>query len=1017
MVFWKRTAELKRRAEFLASQSFVVLAIHVPKDNDKKANSAEQFFAALHGIFRNDPPIQEHVSFEIVAAKDSITFYVFTPLHLKDFIEGQLYAQYPDLQIKQVADYTSQAELGGMHVISTEVKLTKEDVYPIKTYAGLEIDPLAAITAAMTNLEDGEQVWLQVLVRPVGDDWQLKGIQYVQAVKSGKKKASAGIASSAGRLAVSIVQEVVRPGSGAATLSPAPSEPPKLSANEESALKAIESKVTKLGFETLFRLSIIGRDEQTARARVSSVLAALKQFNTTNQNGFTGGNVLVDDFGSWEQYLNREFERKGNILNIEELASVYHFPSVSVETGSLTYAGSKKGEAVGNIPLRENTDASTFTLIGKTDFRNSQKEFGIKIEDRMRHMYIIGKSGSGKSTLQENMAYDDIQAGRGIVVIDPHGEFAEKMIAAVPEHRINDVVIIDPSDREFPVALNVLETDNENFKGMIASGFVSIFKKMFGNSWGPRLEYILRNTVLALLDTPGTTMLGIPRMLTDMQYRSMIVENIRDTVVRDYWTTEFAGMDAKMRAEAISPILNKVGQFLSTSTIRNIVGQPKSTIDIRKIMDEGKILIVNLCKGKIGEDNMRLLGSMIVTKVQLAAMSRADIEAYDRVPVIMYVDEFQNFATDSFAEILSEARKYALGLVIAHQYIAQLPDEVKDAVIGNVGTIVTFKIGAPDAKALQDEFAPTFGTEDMINLERGHVYIKLSVDGVSIPAFSALCYPPKQIDRQYFNYVVEASRATYARPRPVVEDEIEDVAGYKMKRQAQDAAKVAAGILQGGGGAPQMNPVQPTPASPVTTSPQFMPPRQPVQQVQNNVPAQQIIQPIAEPIATPPTPEPVANLVNEQSVLVPNSGLGQGTMQPDGQVKKPKKPRIEKPPKIMHGWVYKEASQRGGNKWFLAEPESDYKAKKAAKEAERAAKIAAYKAEHPNEEVPDDVLDGENFAPTTPPSTPTSPEQSTNKSTAQISDTADSISHSAPGRASSQSEEEIRLEIDKNIQL
>jgi len=700
MVFWRKAAEMRRRAAFLASQSFVVLEIRVPKNNEKSAASAEQFFAAVHGIYRNDPIAQEHISFEIVASRDTIMFYVFTPLHLREFIEGQLYAQYPELQIKQVPDYSRQLNLEGLHVATTKVKLTKDYVYPIKTYATLEIDPMASISAVMSNLTLREQIWMQIVVRPVGDEWQNKGVKYVQAIRAGKsvKNNTLTHLGRVGKFISMVVQEVAQPGTGA-NYGVTPGELPKLSAPQEAALKAVETKITKLGYEIQFRLAVIAETEESTRSKLLSMLATLKQFNTTNLNGFGGEPPKMDDFRSWEQFINREFEEKGSVLNIEELASVYHFPSITVEANAISRAGSKKGEAAMTVPFQDEVPAEDLTIIGQTDFRQRQRVFGIKMDDRMRHMYIIGKSGTGKSTLSENMAVDDVRAGRGVVIIDPHGEFADKIVDAIPENRIKDVVIIDPADREFPVAFNLLEQVGDDFKGMVASGFVGIFKKIFGNSWGPRLEYILRNTVLALIDSPNSTMLGIPRMLTELQYRNEVVANIKDTVIRDFWVNEFAAMDNKQRNEAIAPILNKVGQFLSTSTIRNIVGQPKSTIDVRKIMDEKKILIVNLSKGKIGEDNMALLGSMIVTKVQLAAMSRANVPFAERPACFMYVDEFQNFATESFATILSEARKYNLGLIIAHQYIAQLVEEVRDAVIGNVGTMVLFRVGAPDAEA------------------------------------------------------------------------------------------------------------------------------------------------------------------------------------------------------------------------------------------------------------------------------------------------------------------------------
>lgn len=801
MALWTRSRDLERRAEWLSSQTFVVLAIQVPKNNDKTPQSAEQFFAAVHGIFRNDPIVQEHISFEIVAKEDSITFYVFTPIHLREFVEGQLYAQYPSLQIKQVSDYTKSIPLEGLHVATSKIQLTKEDVYPIKTFTASEVDPLAGITAVMSNLDEREQIWFQMVAKPVGDNWQNRGVKYVQDVKAGKTASnlSGGFLVSVARLLLRVAQEFISPGSGAgATAKPA--EPPKLSAPQEAALKGIESKVTKLGFETVFRLVIISPDVNVATSRTQALLAAFKQYNTTNLNGFIGGEIKIDDYASWEKFITREFEEKGNILNIEELASIYHFPSQSVETSAISWAGSKKGVSPFNLPLKEEIDPKMLTVIGKTDYRERAEEFGIKLDDRMRHVYVIGKSGTGKSTLLENMIIDDIHEGRGIIVVDPHGELADKVIDAVPENRIRDVVVFDPSDREFPIAFNILDITHEDQKGNIASGFVAGLKKIFGNSWGPRLEYILRNATLAILDAENPTMLGIPRMLTDPGFRNSVIPQIKDPVVLDFWKNEWAAKDQKQQVEEMGSILNKVGQFLSTSLIRNIVGQPKSGFDMRRVMDEKKILVVNLSKGKIGEDNSALLGTMMITKVQLAAMSRADVNPKDRPECFLYVDEFQNFATESFATILSEARKYNLGLTIAHQYIAQMSPEVKDAVFGNVGTMISFRVGSEDATALKPEFAPVFDESDLVNLQRGFVYIKLLIDGLAVPAFSAQTLPPKHLESSHRGEVIEFSRSSYARTKEDAEALIDETAGYRQKREAEQASKKAQELLNQGAG-------------------------------------------------------------------------------------------------------------------------------------------------------------------------------------------------------------------------
>lgn len=413
-------------------------------------------------------------------------------------------------------------------------------------------------------------------------------------------------------------------------------------------------------------------------------------------------------------------------------------------------------------------------LFAATTYRNENRKFGIKRDDRRRHMYLIGKTGMGKSTIQENMIVSDIRAGHGVAVVDPHGDLAEKIMEYIPAERINDVVYFNPADYEFPIAFNIVEQVEPHLRHLVASGLIGVFQKLWADSWGPRLEYILRNAILAILDYPGSTLLAVTRILSDKNFRKKVVDQIENPVVKAFWVNEFASYNDKFASEAVAPIQNKVGQFLSTSLIRNIVGQAKSTIDIRKIMDEGKILILNLSKGRIGEDNSQLLGSMIVTKIQLAAMSRVDMPEHERKDFYLYVDEFQNFATDSFANILSEARKYRLSLILAHQYIEQLPETVASAVFGNVGTIVSFRVGAADAEALEPEFMPTFTAEDILNLPKYETYLKLMIDGVASEPFSARGLPPLRDDEKTGNFekVVAVSRERYAKPRAIVEEKI-----------------------------------------------------------------------------------------------------------------------------------------------------------------------------------------------------------------------------------------------------
>lgn len=414
------------------------------------------------------------------------------------------------------------------------------------------------------------------------------------------------------------------------------------------------------------------------------------------------------------------------------------------------------------------------SVFAETTFRNQYKKFGIKMDDRRRHMYLIGKTGMGKSTIQENMIVGDIRAGHGLAVVDPHGDLAEKIIEYIPSERIKDVVYFNPADMDFPIAFNVLEQVDPHLRHLVASGLLGVFQKLWADSWGPRLEYILRNAILAILDFPGSTLLGVVRMLSDKSYRKRVVANIKDPVVKAFWEKEFASYADKFASEAVSPIQNKVGQFLSSSLMRNIIGQVKSSIDIREIMDEGKILIMNLSKGRIGEDNSALLGAMMITKIQLAAMSRVDMPEKDRKDFYLYIDEFQNFSTDSFANILSEARKYHLNLILAHQYIEQLSEKVKPAVFGNVGTMVSFRVGATDAEELAKEFAPVFTEEDLVNLPKYEMYLKLMIDGVASSPFSAKGLPPLTEGEKTNNTekVIHYSREKYASARMDVEDKI-----------------------------------------------------------------------------------------------------------------------------------------------------------------------------------------------------------------------------------------------------
>lgn len=434
------------------------------------------------------------------------------------------------------------------------------------------------------------------------------------------------------------------------------------------------------------------------------------------------------------------------------------------------------------------------TYLGLATYRDKNQLFGIKRKDRRQHVYILGKSGTGKSVLMFNMIIQNIENGDGVCMVDPHGENVEEVLSAIPPHRMKDVVYFNPADTDYHIGFNVLELLDSRYKHLVASGLMGIFTKIWANAWSARMEYILNNAILALLDTPGSTLLGIPRMLVDKDYRQKIISNLKDPVIKAFWIHEYEAWQDKFRNEAIAPIQNKVGQFLSTSIIRNIVGQSKSTVDIFDLMNQGKIFLVNVSKGRIGEDNSSLLGGMIITKIQLAAMERVRIPEDDRKDFYLYVDEFQNFVTESFAGILSEARKYRLNLTVAHQYTAQLiadkNSSVRDAIFGNVGTMIVFRVGADDAKFLEKEFDPEFTPQDILSLPNYKVYLKLMIDGVSSRPFSAKTLPPmvKSGNKEVESEVIKSSRELYCRPKEIVEQEINDWSGMSLSSDNESSS-------------------------------------------------------------------------------------------------------------------------------------------------------------------------------------------------------------------------------------
>lgn len=748
----------------------VLLMLEIPRTNDKKELAAEQMLASLHGILRSKREVrltggmQDHISMEVVAIGQRIRFYVWTPKHLQPFVEGQIYAQYPTVQIyPQTVDY-AQRSLTQSVVYTSELVLTDHETIPIKTFPSFEVDPLAAITATLAKLDEpDEEIWIQMVARPISDDWHKRGSKMIKRIQGGGGFFAGGSTASYAAQAFGALIKPPEPTTKGAA--------PELSERDKSRIRAIEEKGTKLGYQVKIRIVYAGHSQQLAKLRMQAIQGAFKQFNTTNLNGFQGkgGSFSTDKLA---EYQARFFIDSGYILNIEELASLFHLPHTTVETPNIVWATTKTAEPPANIPVLQSGKETDLSLFGVTNFRGTNTIFGANRSDRGRHIYVIGQTGVGKSGLLELLTLSDIYYDQGFCVIDPHGDYAQSMLRFIPQRRVKDVIYFNPADIDHPIGFNPLEVTDPALKNHISSELVGVLKRMF-ESWGPRLEYILRYTILALLDYPHSTMLDITRMLTEKHFRDDVIKHINDPVVRTFWTTEFASWNDKFAAEAVAPVLNKVGAFVANPMIRNIVGQTRSTFNIRKHMDEGKILIVNLSRGLVGEDNAAILGALMVTKIQLAAMSRANVALDQRRPFYLYVDEFQNFATDSFAVILSEARKYGLNLTVANQYVAQMNPVVRDAVFGNVGSMISFRVGADDASFLSKYFVPQFEPGDIMTLHNRNFVATMTINGEKSPPFSGSTLNMPPAPHNYTDAIIQYSRQEYAQIRSEVEERIQ----------------------------------------------------------------------------------------------------------------------------------------------------------------------------------------------------------------------------------------------------
>ncbi|HNP89032.1 MAG: AAA-like domain protein [Microgenomates group bacterium ADurb.Bin219] len=737
VVWWRNRFREKK------SLGYVLLQVAVPKDNEIKIDAAEQMFAAFSSLRKGGRfeflKSQDFLSFEIVGLPEDVRFYISVPGKLRDMVEKQIHGAYPGAEIQEAKEYNIFSEKG--KVAFSELQFRSAPFFPIKVYKDLPTDPLALITSALAKMQPGEGAAIQLLFTPANRKWASSGKRFLAKTKKTE------------------------------------SDPEKATyKTDPKQLEAIENKCTKPGFEVSLKMVVSSPTMESAKAHLANLKAAFEQFNS-DQNGFKSRKIRLNKLFMTD-FIYRYppqlyFFRNKIILSSEELAGIFHLPNKTVETPFIFWLNAKRAPAPQQIPKEG-------LYLGKSAFRGIEVPVYIQDKDRMRHIYIIGATGTGKSQLLAKMMYQDMKAGKGFCFIDPHDTF-EMVMQLIPPERAEDVIYFSPADTERPMGLNLIEAQSEDQKHFIASAIINLMYKLYDpyktGIIGPRFEHAIRNAMLTVMCEPGATFVEVMRALQDQNFVQELLPKVQDPMVRRYWTDQIAQTADFHKSEVLDYIVSKFGRFVTNRMMRNIVGQSKSSFDFRKVMDEGKILIINLAKGQIGEENSSFLGLVLVPKILMAAMSRSDIPEAQRKDFYLYVDEFQNFATPDFAQILSEARKFHLGLCVANQFIGQMDDEVKNAVFGNCGTKISFRVGVTDAQYLQHEYTPTFSESDLLNIEAYNAYVKTLVGNEPVPAFSMTMkqdMPPiwQQQNPKMSEMVKELSRLKYGRSKAVVEAEI-----------------------------------------------------------------------------------------------------------------------------------------------------------------------------------------------------------------------------------------------------
>jgi len=738
----------------IGSEKKVVLLVSLPQDNEIEIAAAEQMFASLTGLTNKPNKVfnvavglfpqteilfknpTDSISFEISANEERISFQVVVAKKWADYVERQIHGAYPDAEISEADETTLFPEQGSVHVHEFELK--GKVFYPIRMYDEFEVDTLNALTSVVSKLTGDERVVLQVVTQPADDVWRKRGQHFVQLAQSpatdGQKKAS---------------------------IDPA-------------VLEAVTKKVSRAGYRIVIRVIVCAPNDEASQIIMQNILGSFDQYSLPHLAIFEDKPVKLNH-QNVATILNRSFPQWGNypVLNTTELATVFHFPSIEVKTPRIAWLRTRTSAPPTNIPKEG-------LFLGKSEFRNSVIDVHILRSDRRRHMYTIGQTGSGKSEFLKHMAYQDIINGEGLAFIDPHGETVEDLLAMVPKERAEDVVYFNPSDYDRPMGINILEADTEEQKHQAINSFISLLYKLYDPNRtgmvGPQLERAVRNVMLTAMSEPGNTLIEVLKLLTNPKFAEKKIPLIDDPMVKSYWTEQIAQTSDAQKSETLGYFVSKFDRFVTEKLMRNIIGQSRSAFKFRDIMDNKKIFLANLSKGKIGEENSTFLGLLLVPRILVAAMSRAELKPEDRKDFYLYVDEFQNFSTPDFAEILAEARKYRLNLIVANQYIAQIQEDIRNAVFGNVGTMCSFRIGADDAEYMEKQFDPVFSQRDLINLGIGEVSTRLLIEGQPSRPFSfktdweIIKNLPR--NEKVGEVIKEISRLKYGRDRRVIESEI-----------------------------------------------------------------------------------------------------------------------------------------------------------------------------------------------------------------------------------------------------